>query len=335
MTQPLAPALRILSRFWLEELRVADLPLLESLPELAETLPQTGAAALTDLAVEYQRLFGFNLPPYESVFVDPSAMLLAPATERVQQSYRQGGWTPPPGTRTGAPDHLGLELLALADWLAQGQIEPAARLQRRHLALWTPVFSLTLPRLDPHPFYARLAELTLDLLLATLPAQPLPPGSDPFPNLPPPPKFRGSEEHWPPAGFEPAPGGEAAAPITPPDEPPESIPTLRPILKRLLIPRRAGFYLTRQDIARLGRALELPGSMGDRYRMLETLFRAAQQYELLPALIKQLDGLIAQVEKEYITLAGEYPAWSRYAAAWHERLAATRTSLAELGMGLE
>ena len=78
MTEPLAPALRILSHFWLEELRIDDLSLLQSLPELAETLPQTGTAELTDLSVEYQRLFGFNLPPYESVFIDPSAMLMAP-----------------------------------------------------------------------------------------------------------------------------------------------------------------------------------------------------------------------------------------------------------------
>ncbi len=328
MTEPLAPALRILSRFWLEELRADDLPLLESLPDLAETLPQTGAAVLTDLSVEYQRLFGFNLPPYESVFIDPSAMLMAPATERVQQTYRQTGWTPPPGNRTGAPDHLGLELLALADWHEEGQDEPVARLQSRHLALWTPVFTLTLQRLDPHPFYARLAELTLELLLATLPAQPLPPGADPFPDLPPPPKFRGTEENWPPAGSKPAEGGE---PFSPPAESQESSPGLRPVLKRLLTPRRAGFYLTRQDIARLGRTLALPGSMGDRYRMLETLVRSAQQYELLPTLVEQLGSLIAQIEAEYAHLAEEYPAWTLYAAAWQGRLAATSTALADLG----
>jgi TorA maturation chaperone TorD len=328
MNQSLTPALRILSHFWLEELRTDDLSLLRALPELADTLPQTGIATLTDLSVEYQRLFGFNLPPYESVFIDPSAMLMAPATERVQQLYQEADWTPPPDTRTGGPDHLGLELLALADWLEQGQSELATRLQTGHLALWTPVFVLTLQRLDPHPFYARLAELTLDLLLATLPVLPLPPGADPFPDLPPPPKFRSTEENWPPPEFE---AGEAdqLAPLSLRENSQEAIPGLRPVLKRLLAPRRAGLYLTRQDIARLGHTLDLPGAMGDRYRMLETLFRSARQYELMPSLVGQVSGLIEQIETEYIDLAEECPAWGVYAAAWRERVAATQTALAD------
>jgi hypothetical protein len=110
---------------------------------------------------------------------------------------------------------------------------------------------------------------------------------------------------------------------------------LRPALKRLLTPRQAGFYLTRQDIARLGRTLELPSSMGDRYRMLETLVRAARQYELLPALVEQVGGLIAHIGAGYAALAEEYPAWGVYAAAWQERLVASQATLAELGVGIE
>jgi TorA maturation chaperone TorD len=336
LTEPLAPALRILSHFWLEELRTDDLPLLQALPELAETLPQTGVDELTDLSAEYQRLFGFNLPPYESVFIDPSAMLMAPATERVQQLYRQVGWTPPPETRTGGPDHLGLELLALADWLEQGQSELATRLQTGHLALWAPVFILTLRRLDPHPFYTRLAELTLDLMLATLPARPLPPDADPFPDLPLPPKFRGTEENWPPAEFDPEEGEpDQLVPLSLRDDSQESIPGLRSVLNRLLAPRQAGLYLTRQDIARLGHRLDLPGAMGDRYRMLETLFRSARQYELLPSLVGQLSGLIEQTEADYAALADEYPAWGVYAGAWQNRLRASQTVLTDLAKPLQ
>ena len=44
-------------------------------------------------------------------------MLMAPASDRVQALYRQAGWHIPDKSRAGAPDHLGLELLALADWL--------------------------------------------------------------------------------------------------------------------------------------------------------------------------------------------------------------------------
>ena len=92
-------------------------------------------------------------------------------------------------------------------------------------------------------------------------------------------------------------------------------------------PRQAGLYLTRHDIAGLSRALELPAAMGDRYRMLETLFRSANQYELLPALGQQLVQLSAGEEAAYEALAGEYPAWTPYASAWQKRLAAARTLL--------
>ena len=100
MTCPIATTLRILCHFWLEEVKPGDAKTIIALPELAQTLFPVEAATFTDLAVEYQRLFGFNLPPYESVFVDPSAMLMAPATERVQNLYQSAGWSHP---KTTAP----------------------------------------------------------------------------------------------------------------------------------------------------------------------------------------------------------------------------------------
>lgn len=285
------PALRLLARFWLEEVRPADVATIAALPGLAETLPATGPAALAGLAVEYQRLFGFNLPPYESVFVDPSAMLLAPATARVEALYRQAGWLPPPA-RVGAADHLGLELLALADWLAAGQTGPAHRLHAGHLALWAPALALTLRRLSPPPFYAALGELTAELLLAALPPNLAP---DPFP---------------PPAADE---AGDLAG-----------------LVGHLLTPCRAGLYLAREDIARLSRGLDLPLAVGDRPRMLETLFRQAGEYDQLPALLDGLRRLLHQAGAACEAWAADYPAWSPYAAAWRARLAG---SLEKLDIG--
>jgi TorA maturation chaperone TorD len=314
MTHSILAALRILSHFWLEEVRPDDLPTIAALPELADTLPQTDKTALTDLAVEYQRLFGFNLPPYESVFIDPSAMLLAPATARVQALYRQAGWTPPAGVRVGAPDHLGLELLALAEM--KGTLPRLAQqLHTEHLALWVPAFVLTLRRLKPHPFYATLADLTLALLLTTLTTNPLstihyPPSSisDPFPILPPPPVYDREGHLIPPAERAPETG-------------------LREVVKQLLTPCESGLFLTREDIARIGRALEVPAVMGERPYMLESLFRQAGEYELVPALLAQLRQLLAEVEATYQAWAEAYPAWSPYAEAWRRRVAATQVTL--------
>ena len=314
---PIIEALRILSHFWLEEIRPDDLATIAALPELAETLPQLDRATLTGLAVEYQRLFGFNLPPYESVFIDPSLMLLAPATARVQALYRQAGWTPPTNIRIGAPDHLGLEMLALAEIKAKAEAKEelerlAQELHTHHLALWTPAFILTLRRLNPHPFYATLGDLTLDLLLATLPPN-SPFTIDPFPILPPSPIYDNQGQ------------------LIPPDKREQGIVGLQDIVKGLLPPCETGLFLTREDMARISRALDLPAVMGERSYMLETLFQLAGQYELVPALLDQLRQLLTEADATYRGWAGEYPRWTSYAQAWCRRVAATQDLLSELG----
>lgn len=326
MADPLAEAMRLLSHFWLEEVRPADLPVITALPELADTLAQTDKGTLSDLAVEYQRLFGFNLPPYESIFIDPSVMLLAPATARVQALYRQAGWMPPANIRVGALDHLGLELLALAELRTKAEAKKefmglARRLQTEHLALWVPPLVLTLRRLAPHPFYAILGELTLELLLATLPADSLFASlADPFPMLPPPPLYKDRlntevdiEEEM-----------DFSQDIT---TEPEAGLGLRELVKRLLTPCEAGLFLTREDIAGISRTLDLPSLVGERASMLETLFRQAGEYQLVPALLDQLRWLLAEVDTTYQLWADEYPAWNPYARAWCKRAANTRDIL--------
>lgn len=306
MTHPTATAFRILGHFWLEEVRAADMATIAALPELAETLPGHTAADLDALAVEYQRLFGFNLPPYESIFIDPSTMLLAPATERLVALYRRAGWTPPAGSRAGAPDHLGLELLALADFMEQ-QPPAAEQLLARHVALWLPAFVSALERLAPAPFYAALAGLTLQLTLSTLADVPSLSGN-PFPVLPPPPVYRGSG----PDEFSP---GRADSP-----EPAEPELRLRDVVGHLLPPSQVGLYLTREDIARVAQNLGLPASMGDRRQMLESLFRQAGEFELVPALLAELTHLFDHAASTYTAWATDFPAWRGYADAWQSRL---------------
>lgn len=342
MTAPVAIALKILSQFWLEEIRSDDAEIITALPELAQTLPNLDSATLTKLAVEYQRLFGFNLPPYESVFIDPSAMLMTPATRRVQLLYQQGEWNPPPEARTGAPDHLGLELLALASGLETSQTESPVvsggrevknqvftrHLQAQHLALWVPPFVLALHRLAPHPFYAVLGNLTLDLILSTLPDQSISANSDPFPNLPPVASYREVDELINSnSGYDLLSDAFASQP----DKEVQIYEiSLRDIIKQLLPPCKAGLFLTREDIACIGRALNSPGVMGERYRMLDNLFRFAGQYDLVPKLFDQLIQTLDEAGSAYQTLAIEYPTWTLYAHAWQHRLASTQSMLEEL-----
>ena len=305
--------------------------MIAALPELAQTLPDTAAGTLTNLAVEYQRLFGFNLPPYESVFVDPSSMLMAPSTERIQSLYQQGGWQLPQNVRSGGPDHLGAELLALADWQDSARLDLAHRLHARHLALWAPVFVITLWRLAPHPFYQTLSQLTLELLLTTLPEDTIPQTEDLFPVLPPPPIYRDTEpesfghqnnldspEIIPPAMDE----------STTKDSQAEN--SLRKVVKHLLTTRQTGLYLTREDMAQIGDALDLPGVMGERHRMLDGLFRQAGQYDLIPDLVEHLEQLVKDTRAAYRRLANEYPHWVPYAKAWEGRLENTGNMLNDM-----
>jgi TorA maturation chaperone TorD len=301
---------------------VADLSILAALPELTQDLPGQNPAALAELAVEYQRLFGFNLPPYESVFVDPSGMLATATTERIQHLYRQGAWQPPSTARTGAADHLGLELWALAGWLETGQTILAQRLQARHLALWLPAFVLALRRLKPQLFYATLGDLTLELVLATLPENPLPPGTDPFPVLL---SFSGAETGPEPEEFQ----AELADHPTPLGDG-EEVVGLRDLVARLLLPCQAGLFLTREDIARLSQVLDLPPTVGGRSQMLEGLFRMAGQYELVPTLFEQLQTILVEAQRTYQAWAAEFPVWTSYAQAWGRRLDTTYTYLEAL-----
>jgi TorA maturation chaperone TorD len=320
-----------LSHFWLEEIRPEDLETIKSLPPLEQTLPDLNSDDLTDLAVEHQRLFGFNLPPYESVFIDPSAMLMAPATERIQTLYRHYGWQMPPELRAGAPDHIGVELLALADWLDLDQLAPARQLHGQHLALWGPPFILTLQRLSPHTFYQTLAELTLDLLLTTLPDTAIPAEANLLPALPPPPVYHGTGERL--LKSRPEISREISgspAQTTGGEDPPAGGPG--EMVKQLLAPRSAGLFFTRADLAGIGQRLDLPVVVGDRFKMMQSLFRQTVQYELAPDLLEQLDRLLTQVDAAYRDLGADYPHWTPYAEAWRDRLSVTRSTLKRSGV---
>jgi TorA maturation chaperone TorD len=319
---------RLFGGLWLEELRLQDFAALRRLPGLAEALPpanslHAGEVLHDELASEYQRLLGFNLPPYESVFVDPSAMLDAPATRQVEAAYRRAGWTAP-SARVGAADHLGMEMLALAE---RGGEPVGEALLVEHLALWGPVCLLTLKRLGPQPFYAALADLSLELVLESLSEIEHPsaadPDFDPFPKLPPAPRYSGAgdssaaalpnDEEEASTGLVSSQAGDPAAP--------------NHIIRRLLTPCDAGLYLTRLDIARLAAQIELPAGGGERFRMLKSLYELAGQYGVADALQAGLAQLFADVETAYKELESQAPNWGLYGRAWRKRCRQTHGSI--------
>ncbi len=177
-----ADTYRLLGRLCLAEVDARLLAALRATAEFGPALAGDDEPLLAALRAEYARLVLVNALPYESVFVDEQVMLNTAATVAVYEAYRAGGYSP--ACQVGAPYHVGLELAFVGHLAAEeaaaeaaGDAQRAARsrdLQRRflveHLGRWAPVWATALGRMAPHPFYATLAGVVRDYVLAELEA---------------------------------------------------------------------------------------------------------------------------------------------------------------------
>ena len=154
-----------------------------------------------------------------------------------------------------------------------------------------------------HPFYALLGDLTLDLALDHRAA--LGPSAEALPPTPPLPV--------PPALLDDAKTG------------------LKDIADYLTTPAWSGLYLSRTDIARLGRAEHLPRGFGARTQMLTNLLRAAADFDRLDPLLTQVDALATTWQSYYETLAQrDVPGLDGVAQAWLVRLEGTKRLIGEM-----
>ena len=97
--------------------------------------------------------------------------------------------------------------------------------------------------------------------------------------------------------------------------------SLNKLIQRLLTPRELGMYLTRTDILKLGRKLELPVGVGERRSMLRSLFELAGQYEVVSELSAAFAALLEQEQDQLLALEDEFPQWKPYGRVWRQRLA--------------
>ncbi|MCG8347238.1 MAG: molecular chaperone TorD family protein [Chloroflexales bacterium] len=324
-------------------------PLLDYVRDLPGFTELVHSGALEDLQVEYQRLFGINVYPYESIFIDRELMLNSAATDRVVRLYQACGFDTLPA-HVGAADHLGLELrlmahLIVAERYAAGRADETAvqwaraqqaRCLHEHLARWAPILAQSLVRVATQPLYSAAATLTTELVLTDL-------GT--FPSA-----------HWidelPIVSRESATEGQFAAPDPQlldlfNDLDPEAPIPLRPytdtpseagedergigrIVRQLLTPQEVGVFLSRADIGSLGQALQLPLPMGERFQMMRGLFDAAGQFDQIPALLDGLMQLFVQAEEMTATLIANYPAWTSYGQFWQQRIASGQALISEM-----
>jgi hypothetical protein len=110
----------------------------------------------------------------------------------------------------------------------------------------------------------------------------------------------------------------------------EEGPSLREIAGTLTTSARSGLVLTKDRIAAIAAKLSLPVGFTDRNQMLVNMFRAAAEYERIPALLDALNQEADRWESRYVAWTVEYPASGPIWQEWRQRLRDTRVLLANM-----
>lgn len=293
-------AYTLFGRLYLDGLTGETLLRVQAIPELVETLPDSFDA--DEAAADHQHLFGFNLFPYQSIFLDPSGLLGGDIAERALQCYQEAGFDVQDGSESA--DHIGHELHLLAYLSGQeakarqdrrsGSLQRAIGLQRdfldEQLLPWLPPLVQALGRQE-NAFYAVLADLTLNLVA----------------------EHRASLKPGPEVDFQLA---------SPPELLEDEKTGLKEIVGYLLRPIYSGIYMSRDDIGRLARWHSLPRGFGDRQQMSLNLLRSAANYGGLSAILSQLQDLARSWSATYAEMALD-PSLSPFASQWHSRASKT------------
>lgn len=260
-----------------------------------------------ELAVDHHHAFEWAAPPVEGAYLDPGRTA-GPRADALYPLYREAGFV-----RDGAPiaegqnaEDLSTILRALAflsgaeaDAIEDGHagaMERTRELSRRlldeHALAWVPVWAAAVRRLE-RAFPTALAEAVEELLLMHR-------------------------------------GGLAGAPrpVELPDAPAlldDESTGLREIGEWLSTPALCGAFLTREDIKRLGRGVDVPRGFGSRAQILINLLRSAASYDAFRELLGGLDvELGAHVEA---LAAPRYEGVAELVAPWRRRVEETRATL--------
>ena len=302
----------LLGRLFLSGVTEDDLDEAGQIPALARSLP--GAYDADEAAADHQHLFGFNVFPYQSIFLDPAGLLGGAETERVIYFFQQVGFAGE--TAAESADHIGHELGLLAFLCGAEEdareddlpavAERMAALQKdfldRHLLRWLPPLALAI-RQQGQAFYTALAELTIAAVA----------------------------EHWTDVGQEAAPDFTLPAGTDLLDD---ERTGLREITAFLLTPAYSGIYLSRDDIGRLAQDQKLPRGFGARQDMLLNLMRSAVSYEALESLLSSLQALAGEWAAAYRDMAAR-PEALPFVSQWASRAAGSAKLLDEIALRAE
>jgi TorA maturation chaperone TorD len=306
---------QLLSQLFTHGLTEEDLKVVGQVEGLAKSLADPFDE--DEAAADHQHLFGFNLFPYESVFLDPSGQLGGDVAASTIHDYQRTSFDT--GSAVVSPDHVGHELAFLSSLCraetkasAERDVSQAALMQEyqrsfldRHTLRWLPPLVKAM-RDQRLPFYGALAAVTLETTVAHREILGGRPEME-F-NLPDPPELLEDEKTG-----------------------------LKEIVAYLLTPALSGIYLGRDDISRLARGHSIPRGFGERRQMLASLLRSAANYGDLGQVLSSLKGLVIAWVNAYQDMATSSKPLST-ATIWQQRASATagmithmRSRLAEIG----
>ncbi len=274
----------------------------DHLARVAALAPHVPARVDDEVMAEHHRIFGQQIPPYESVFREPTALLGGGISSDVREQMAAGGFAP--DDSDAEPDHVGTELAFLAHLCAaeadawqDRMLAVAPRLQalqREFLALhllpWLPAFVVAVRQVD-HGLYAAAAALTLELAV---------------------------DHHG-----TPLPTVALPVPAAVLDDPKAG---LRQVGDFLAVPANLGALPTPGWIRAVGRRAGVSSGFGKRGMLLESLLQTAARRGETDALLVVLDEELGALQ----TATAALP----LGAAWAARLGESRALVGRMAAAL-
>ena len=301
----------LLSELFLRGITKTTLPTVQAVFDLGEHLPDP--IDIDALAADHYQLFGFNVFPFESIFLDGSGLLGGAVTEEVRHALQSFSFAT--DVSSHPPDHIGQELAAMAylsmaeaEAIEKNQLDTAVSIQHHqltflqtHLLRWLVPFVLAI-KAQGNEFYTAVAELALALVNhhyeilvgevdPNLPSQPLPHAPNILDN---------------------------------------DKTGLKEIAKYFITPIYSGLYLSRDNIANLARHLDLPRGFGDRQQLLTNLMRTAVQYDQFPQVLELLNTAVLRWQTNYATLTDEMPLLTPFIQPWQNKSETTFDHIAKI-----
>jgi len=259
------------------------------------------AAGDDDRAADHETLFGLNVLPFASVFLEPDGMLGGTVTSAAAGFRAEVGMNPP---NSMPADHVSAEIELLGR-LAGARDRTLFRLfLDTHFLSWYPLFVRAVEA-ERDDFYSALSAKVLERTLE----ERLNSGadlSDAHADLAPVPELLGASDT-----------------------------DVAEIARFFTTPVHCGIFLSRAAISRLARAGRLPRGFGRRRQMLETLLHSAATYD---ALEEVLNGIQSEVDATASAwdrvAASKLSAAAYWAGRWRTRLEGSSAALDRIGEAL-